>query len=146
VIEVIVGVWLTSFFLSMIVVGFNFYFTYQRLQSDQLKILNENLAKTNLFWSNSHGDFSPLTSGAVENDRIKTLRNTALMGLLGLGSLPGFVFLLIIVLSLNILARSRKEVATFDSALAKDRNLERGEVESMLLVLGPDQNIKFDAL
>jgi hypothetical protein len=134
-IEVIAGVWLTSFVLSLIVTGFNFYTTRKRLNSQRLTILNFNLAKVDKYWSNSTANFAPLTANAIEMDAAKTLRNTLLMGLLGLASLIGLILLLTVVISLHYLVRSRREVATFRSALATDKNLSQGEVEKIVTEL-----------
>lgn len=134
-VEIMIGLWLGSFLLSVLVVGMNFYVTRERLQSERLKILNFNLSKIDTFWSSSLANFSSLAPGAIENDANKTLRNTLFMGFLGLGSLPGFIFLVILVLSLHILARSRKEIATFRSVLAIDKTLDRSEVETLKVEL-----------
>jgi hypothetical protein len=125
-VEIIVGVWVTSLIISIFVVSFNYHLTRQRLKSERLKTLNSNLAKVDLYWSNS------LTADAIENDATKTLRNTLLMGLLGLASLIGLIFLIILVLSLHFLARSRKEIATFRSHLATDKNLTASEVQNFV--------------
>lgn len=131
-VEIIVGVWLASLIISIFVVSFNYRLTSKRLKSESLKTLNLNLAKVDLYWSNSLANFAPLTPDAIENDAAKTLRNTLLMGLLGLASLIGLIFLIILVLSLHFLARSRKEIAAFRSPLATDKNLGANEVQSLV--------------
>ena len=131
-IEIIVGVWLTSLFISLFVVSFNYYFTRKRLKSERLQTLNFNLNKVDMFWSNSLADFAPLTPDAIANDAAKTLRNTLLMGLLGLASLLGLVFLIILVISLHFLARSRKEIATFRSPLATNKDLDQNEITQLV--------------
>ncbi|MNK01248.1 hypothetical protein D3C87_190430 [compost metagenome] len=131
-IEIIVGIWLLCFCLSMLTVGINFHLTRKKLSSKKLSTLNANLEKVELFWSSSLDDFSPLTSEALEKDTKATLRNSLLIGLLGLGSIPGFLLLLALVLSLHMLARSRKEVATFRSPLSTDTNLSKQDVETLV--------------
>jgi hypothetical protein len=131
-VEIIVGVWLTSLIISIFVVSFNYHLTRKRLNSERLKTLNSNLAKVDMYWSNSLANFAPLTADAVETDAAKTLRNSLLMGLLGLASLIGLVFLIILVLSLHFLARSRKELATFRSLLATGKNLSPSEVQNLV--------------
>jgi hypothetical protein len=132
VIEIIVGVWLTSFVLSMFIVSFNYHLTRKRLNSESLKTLNFNLGKVDMYWSNSLANFAPLTQDAVEHDAAKTLRNTLYMGFLGLASLLGLVLLSVIVVSLHYLARSRKEIATFRGPLATNKNLSQSEVENFV--------------
>lgn len=131
-VEIMAGVWLTSFCLSMITLGLNFHFTRKRLNSKTLKNLNSNLAKVNLYWSNSAGDFLPLTEDSVKLDASKTLRNTLFLGALGLASLLGFILLVVIVFSIHVLARTRKEIATFRSPLALDPKLTAAEVTSLV--------------
>ncbi len=131
-IEIIVGVWLTSFLLSMMVVAFNYYITRQRLQSARLQTLNFNLAKVDMYWSNTLANFSALTPNAIDADYKKTLRNTLLLGFLGFASLLGLVLLIVIVASLHTLARSRKEVSTFRSELGSEKNLSVSEVHHLV--------------
>ena len=131
-VEIIIGVWAVCFCLSMLTVGINFRLTQKKLKSKTLRNLNLNLEKAELFWSNSLADFAPLTPTAVENDAQKTRRNALVIGAFGLASIPGFLLLLALVLSLHLLARSRKEVATFRSLLTSDTNLGRHEVECLV--------------
>lgn len=131
-IEIIVAVWITCFCLSMITVAFNYYFTRKKLFSNALKNLNVNLEKVGLYWSNSSADFLPLSLNSVQTDASKTLKNTFLLGALGLASVPGFLLLVITVLSIHLLARSRKERATFNSALVQNSDLSRSEVENLI--------------
>lgn len=131
-VEIIVGVWLVSLIISIFVVSFNYQLTRKRLKSERLRTLNFNLAKVEMYWSNSLANFAPLTADAIEIDAKKTLRNTLMMGLLGLASLIGLIFLVILVLSLHFLARSRKEIGTFRSRLATDKNLSQNEVQNLV--------------
>ncbi|QDK38172.1 hypothetical protein [Bdellovibrio sp. NC01] len=130
-IEIVLGVWFACLSLSAIVVSINFYLTRKQLQSRSLQILNQNLVKIDLFWSNSNADFNTLTENAIQLDARKTLRNTLLVGFLGIASVPGFLLLTAVVLSVRFLARSRKEVATFRSELA-ERDLSKDEVERLV--------------
>jgi hypothetical protein len=131
-IEIALGIWFTCFTLSMTVVSINFFLTRRQLQSPQLKTLNLNLQKIGLFWSNTNADFSAIAEDAIEKDAKKTLRNSLLIGFLGLASIPGFLLLTAVVISVRFLARSRKEVATFRSALTSDAALEKSDVENLV--------------
>lgn len=131
-VEIILAVWLTCFVLSMTVVSINFYVTRKQLRSQTLKTLNLNLQKMGMYWSNSSSDFLALTPEAIETDAKKTLRNTLFIGFLGLASVPGFLLLTAVVLSIHFLARPRREIATFQSALAKDSSLSRENVEELV--------------
>lgn len=135
-VEIIIGVWLTCFCLSMIVVAINFNWTRKKLQSRKLKTLNSNLEKIGQFWSNSQGNFATLTAESIQADAKKTQRVNLLMAFLGLWSVIGFLLLLVVVASVHMLARSRKEIATFQSALAEDPTLARAQVEVLVRELG----------
>lgn len=135
-VEIIVGVWLACFCLSMIVVAINFNWTRKKLQSRKLKNLNTNLEKVGLYWSNSQGTFATLTPEAIDADARKTQRVNLFMAFLGLWSVIGFLLLLIVVVSVHMVARSRKEIATFQSALAVDTDLARAQVEDLVRALG----------
>lgn len=129
VVEIMLGVWLVCFCLSALTLAINFHLTYRKMRSRALRNLNLNLEKVQMYWSNSAGNFAPLTSGAIEKDRKDTLRNAFLLGFLSLGSLPGFLLHFIIVVSLHLLARTRKEIATFRSPLASDPGLDKTAIE-----------------
>lgn len=131
-IEIVLGVWFTCLSLSIIIVSINYHLTRKQLQSRSLEVLNHNLSKVGLFWSNSNADFTPLTENAVQLDAKKTLRNTLLVGLLGIASIPGLLLLTAVVLSVRFLARSRKEVATFRSDLVETEDLPVEEVEKII--------------
>lgn len=131
-VEIIIGVWLASFCLSMIVVGVNFNWTRKKLQSRKLKILNTNLEKIGMFWSNAQGDFATLTAESIQADAKKTQRVNMFMAFLGLWSVIGFLLLLVVVTSVHLLARSRKEVATFQSTLVENTDLTRTQVEELV--------------
>lgn len=131
-VEIIIGVWLICFCLSMIVVGVNFNWTRKKLQSRKLKILNANLEKIGMFWSNSQGDFATLTGESIQADAKKTQRVNMFMAFLSLWSVIGFLLLLVVVTSLHLLARSRKEVATFQSALVENTDLTDTQVEKLV--------------
>ncbi len=118
-VEIMLGVWTICFVLSMTVVAVNFNITKKRLHSKKLQILNVNLEKIGLYWSNSQGDFCDRLANSVEDDKNKSLRNVLLTGFLGLGSVPGFILLFLLVISSHKLARSRKETSTFLSQLAQ---------------------------
>ena len=131
-IEIILGIWVVCFFLSIMVLGINFHLMRKRLGSEKLKNLNMNLKKINMYWSNTAEDFLPLDSDSINKDEEKTLRNALFMGFFALGSLPGFILLFILILSIHFLAPSRKTVATFNSALAQKNALSQEEVQNLV--------------
>lgn len=131
-IEIIVGAWLLGFLLSVPVVSWSFYITRKHLSSEANLILNQNLNKIGLYWSNVSADFVELSPGAIEQDAKKTLMNSWRVGILGFLGMPGFFFLVIVVVSVNILAKSRKEKAVFESLLAKDKNLNLEQIKDLV--------------
>lgn len=131
-IEIIIGVWLASLLLSAIIVSVNYYLTLKRISSEPLTTLDFNLAKVGMFWSHTAADFSALTPQAIQRDAHRALRNSLLIGLLGLASVLGLIILFIVVISLHFLARSRKEMAVFRSSLVTDKTLSKYDVEQIM--------------
>ncbi|HEX7673696.1 MAG TPA: hypothetical protein VF412_05970 [Bdellovibrio sp.] len=131
-VEIILAVWFTCFVLSMTVVSINFYVTRKQLRSKTLQTLNNNLQKIEMYWSSAASDFAVLSPGVIEQDAKKTLRNTLLVGFLGLASVPGFILLTAVVLSIHYLARPRREIAAFQSALAKNPSLSESDVKTLV--------------
>lgn len=99
------------------------------LLSPEMQVLNGNLAKIGLYWSNSDGSFRELSEGAVERDAEQARRHFWTMTtLLSLLSLVGMLLLIAIFMS----GHPRLERNTFNSALAKDPALPAGEVSKLV--------------
>lgn len=131
-IEIMLGVWAICFALSALTLAYGIFLTKKRLHSHKLQAINTNLAKVGLFWSNATSDFEVLQENSINEDQRKTLRSAWMAGLLGLGSVPGFLLLFAITISVHFIARSRKENSTFQSALAANTQLSPQEVQVLV--------------
>ena len=97
-----------------------------------MRTLNENLGQVGLYWVSAHDDFAPLEANSIARDRARSLRNSLLVGLLGFAGVLGLILLVVVVVSLNFIAKSRRQVAVFRSELATRANLPRERVESLV--------------
>lgn len=130
-IEIVIGLWLISFILSMLLIAWNYKATLQQVSSQKLKALNHNLKKIGYYWSVSNENFDKYEEGIIEKDRSLALRSNLFLGLLGLASVLGFILLLAIILSLRFLIKNRRTTTVFHSALTEDENLSAEEVKKL---------------
>ncbi len=135
-VEILGLVYVSSFILSISVLSWHYYSTQKNFSSTKLTILNENLARVGLFWSNATADFADLKENCYAQDRQKVNQSILLIGILALGSLPGFLLLTTVVFSLHFFARSRKEKSVFASPLSTEKDLPFVEIEKWLQTLG----------
>jgi hypothetical protein len=109
-----------------------FYYRYgicPHLRSQELKILNINLAKTGQFWSNSDSNFKMLSEGAYEHDIQHMYRSFLIMtALLSLLSVVGMFLLILIFIS----GRPRLERNVFASDLVRSENLNVAQVQGLI--------------
>jgi hypothetical protein len=131
-IEIIVGVWLTSLLLSVPITLWNFTSIRRRTESPEYATLNSNLLKVGQFWSLSNDSFVQLSESNPEAD-IKKLKRTYLMiAALGLLSVFGLIFLSILSFSIHVLAKSRLTQQVFHSPLANNIGLSADEVAKLV--------------
>lgn len=131
-VEIILVVYITCFTLSACLIAWQYSLVSRQLQSQSLQNLNTNLAKVGLFWSNEKSDFASLQEGSIEADQRKAKLTVLAVGLLGFASVPGFLLLLAVILSMRYLARSRKERAVFASRLIEDAILDATQVNGLV--------------
>jgi hypothetical protein len=115
---------------SWVFAALYYYFGIRKhLASPEREILNANLAKVGLFWSDSDGTFKTLSDGAIEQDQARFLRSFLIMtGFLSLLSIVGMFLLILIFIS----GRPRLEHNTFKSILVNNRSLSTAEVEAQV--------------
>ena len=115
---------------SWIFALFYYQFALRRhLRSPELDLLNANLGKVGLYWSNSDGDFRELQPQAIEDDRKKALRTFLLMtGFLSFLSVVGMLLLILIFIS----GRPRLEMNTFASELVKNADLPPDQIQALI--------------
>lgn len=96
----------------------------QRSRSRKLALVNQNVAGLGLFWSLSSESFKSLDESNPDQDLKTVVRSCLLIGGLGLLSLLGLIFLLIITLSMHFFVKSRKSEKVFSCDLAKTSGLD----------------------
>lgn len=130
-VEIVVGIYIISFVLSLGLVAWNYTAVSKELKSNSLATVNFNLEKIGLFWSMSREDFSARADPLdIERDAKASLRSTLLLGLLAFGSFIGFFLLLSITLVMRLLKSNRKGRAVFQSELSKNKELSADQVQA----------------
>jgi hypothetical protein len=131
-IEIIAGVWLTSFALSIPITALNVRYAYKLARSAKYAMLNQNLAKIGLYWSLSSESFKSVSEGSALKDEQSAARSYLFMGALGLLSAFGLLFLIILTLSLQFLVKNRLTRRVFHSALTSDTSLSAEEITKLV--------------
>lgn len=118
---------------SWIVAGLYYRFSMRpHFRSQEMVILNQNLKKIGLFWSNCDGTFRELGANAIAHDLRRAQRNFWMMtALLSLLSVLGTFILVAIAMS----GHPRLERNTFASELVKDPNLSPEQVKETVAEL-----------
>ena len=105
----------------------------RRRHSHGAQCVQDNLAKLNLYWSDSADGIVPLSATSASDEAKKSQKTIGYMGLiLSLLSWAGFFFLLLIMISERFLARSRRERHLFGSVLSHQANMDANEVRRII--------------
>lgn len=131
-VEILAVVYGVCFLASTLLVLWQFQTVNQQLKSKSLLILNRNLAKQNLSWSNNESNFASLTAASIQEDGDRLRRNTLMLEIFAFLSVLGLVLVFLVILSIRYLARSQKEKAVFGSALARDSALSSDQVQALI--------------
>lgn len=131
--EIIVGVWVGSLAISIIITGLNIWYAYKLTKSPKYLVLNKNLAKVDSYWSLSNENFKNFSEGSAKDDEKKQVRNFLLLGSLGFLSAIGLFFLIVLTLSLQFLVKSRLTRHVFRSELATNPELTAADVTKLVL-------------
>lgn len=109
------------------------YLRIRRRNSDTAHVLQSNLQRAGLYWSDSQ---DAVVRWDPESNTLETQKSQKAVGLTGvllaLLSWAGVGFLLIIMLSERFFARSRRERRLFASRIAKEQGLSRPDVMAEL--------------
>lgn len=117
---------------SAAVTGMHFYLHRKKVHSSTYQQLQKNLRKVGFIWRESRSDIETFAEGKEARDLALYEKNLLLMGTFFFFlSWVGFVFNLIILVSMHKLAISRKEQKIFASPLT-DRDLEASDIETIL--------------
>lgn len=130
-VEILGFIWLTCFILSGIITGLNIWSVVKMSKSSEFKVLNENLAKIEMFWSLSSENVQPLNEGNSEADVKKVIRTYILLGGLGFFSLIGFSILFVVSLSMRMLV-GRAAKALLRSPLTTDTGLSVESIKTLV--------------
>lgn len=106
-----------------------------------MKVLQVNLQKVNLFWSESNGEISTLEQGTPAQSERRYFRSVIIFGVIFFFlSWIGFFVQLLIMISLRYLAMPRLERALFASKLARDEMSEKQVRDELQLLRGTVMN------
>lgn len=131
-IEIIAAVWLVSFLLSVPITIWNIRSAFNAARLPQMKTLNANLEKIDLFWSLSQESIRPLGEMTPQEDLKEMIRSYLFMGSLGLLSIPGTLLLFAISFSMQKLIKHRATEKILNSELAKVTTLDSANVKVIL--------------
>lgn len=127
-IEVVVGVWLGSLLLSMVITAVNVRYALNLMRSSKYKVLNKNLVKVEKYWSLTTENFKNLGDGSAKNEEDQMIRTSIYLGGLGLLGAPGLLFLIVISVSMHFLAKSRFTRRVFQSELVTNTELSAEQI------------------
>lgn len=117
-IEIILGIWLVSATVTLLLGVWNLYLINKKFISMPINRLNQNLNKIDLFWSNTQGTLLALDDTNNPNqDKKLALRQARFLFLLILFSLPGLIIMIIVLVGTHLLPSSRNEQKIFNSLL-----------------------------
>ncbi|WII71434.1 hypothetical protein QJS83_13270 [Bdellovibrio sp. 22V] len=117
---------------SAIVTGLQVGLHRKKVKTPSYRLLQNNLQKVGLIWRESRSDIEPYSEGKEERDLHAYEKNLFLMGAGFLFlSWMGFLFNLIVLISVHSLAVSRKERKIFESDLTS-KDLGVDEVRAIL--------------
>lgn len=113
--------------LTLCLMGLHMFLQSRKQRSPEMRQVQSNLKKINLFWSESESQIKDYAPGAETKDAQKSIRSILVSGI-GLAFLSwlGLFFQFVLMLSLRYLAVKRLEIRLFESELAeKDLDAEK---------------------
>ena len=127
------GMYTVGTLCSLLLSGLFIYLWSRYQRRAEALLLNENLKKQNLFWSEKRDRLVDFDETAAQED-FRSSRRSLLATSLGLSFLSwvGFFFLLTLMISYRFLARSRLEKRLLATDLARDPNLVTDQVRITL--------------
>lgn len=105
---------------TLLLVGFHIFLQTRKQKSSTMRLVQVNLKKINLFWSESESDIKDYSPGLEKQDAEKSIRSILISGV-GFMALSwlGLLFQFILMLSLRYLAIKRIERNLFESEIAE---------------------------
>lgn len=127
-----IGLFVGIFSCWLLALGYTLW-SVRKSRREQLLCLHENLQKVNLAWSNTEAAIKSATEVDFSSETQKEQKWFLLAGLvLSLASWLGFLLLVILIVSLEYLARPRIERELFQSELAFSKNLSTDHVQKIV--------------
>lgn len=124
--------YIVGWFPSAAVTGAQIWLHRKKVQAPAYRLLQKNLQKVGLLWREAHSDIESFEDGKEAQDLKTYEKNILLMGTFFLFlSWPGFLFNLVVLISVHSLAISRKERQLFSSDLTR-REASPEEVQQIL--------------
>lgn len=129
-------VYLVGFLITAGLVALHIFLQIQKQKSTEMRFIQSNLKKINLFWSDCDANIKEFQIGAEEKDLDKSIKSILLSGV-GFTFLSwlGFLFQLVVMMSLRYLAVKRLERNLFSSELSENEvsNEKTREIVQILL-------------
>jgi hypothetical protein len=135
----IVAVGLVGAVVTFLVVNWNLYWVHRGFHKPEVMTLNHNLFKVNRYWSLEQGrvlDINPpqTQEDYARKDYQKATRSAFIFGTMMIFlSWLGLLIFIVYFVSTNKLAKSRKEIRIFESALVSNKDLEPADIQKTLL-------------
>lgn len=131
----IAGAYVTGLIPSSGLTGLHLYLFRRKIHSKAMAVLQLNLQKVNLYWSESNGEISTLEQGTPSQSEKRYFKSVVIFGIVFFFlSWIGFFVQLLIMVSLRYLAMPRLERALFASKLA-EHEMSESEVRNALQLL-----------
>jgi len=119
--------------ISFLVTALNIGLRNRHRKSTAYRRLEQNLRRADFFWSDNEDRIVDWSETRAKEDASRGNTSFIIAGaLIAALSWAGALFLVILVLSEHVIARSRREKAVFASALAQRDELSRHEVETLV--------------
>lgn len=115
--------YLVGFIITALLVALHVFLQIQKQKSTSMRLVQSNLKKINLFWSESESSIKKYEVDGEKKDFDKCIKSILISGF-GFMFLSwlGFLFQFILMLSLRYLAVKRVETNLFESALSKQEH------------------------
>ena len=124
------AVYIIGWIPTALVSATQYYVHQKKMRSPEMQQLQSNLKKIDLYWSESQANFIPRLDGTAEKGNYR--RTLLILGVIFIAlSWFGFLFNLLVFISTQYLAVSRREKLVFASALSHN-NLSTEQVQILV--------------
>lgn len=131
-IEIVLGIWVSSFIGSWVLVLWNYRRVKKQLFSQEFTQLNQNLAQIDMHWSWSQGRLQRGGLEVLQLEQKRALRSCLFLGLLSFASIIGFILTGVAVFSMAFLLKDKVERSILESDLATKAKLTPFDIRQHL--------------